>query len=300
MPGRSGSGAFRVLWLGDPRALNLGSWSAGDGLAYATSEEGPPDARWLWNQAGAGPAANLASAVDLARDDGTDRLGQLLSPAGVRYVVVITALAPEIQGQQSTESLPVPGDLLPALGRQLDLSTVLSGTGLTVYQNTDWLPSRVEFVSTRPRAGGPPGAPSTVATPVLPGPVASTSFQGPLAAGTVQSALAPANRWALTVDGRSIGRLQARGWVGRYPVPVAGAGVLGFAGGPWPGLALAYSVLVWLLAVVAVVGRRQIGQQLSRLRRRQAQSSSPPRSDDGETSDELTGVESHSDPGVRT
>jgi hypothetical protein len=255
----------------------------------------------LWNQAGPGPAANFASAVDLARDDGTDRLGQLLSHGGIRYVVVITALAPQIQGQQSTESLPVPGDLLPALGRQLDLTTVLSGTGLTVFQNTDWLPSRVEFVPTGPSAGRPVGASSTVATPVLPGPVASTSFQGSLAAGTVQSALAPASRWTLTVDGRSITTLRTRSWVGRYQVPAPGAGVLGFAGGPWPGLALTYSVLVWLLAVVAVVGRRQIGQQLSRLRRRRAPpASAPPRPDDRETSDDVAWAESHSEPGVRT
>ena len=65
MDGRQGGdGAFRVLWLGDPRSLNQGSWSAGDGLAYATSEDGSPDARWLWNAAGPGPAVALASAVE--------------------------------------------------------------------------------------------------------------------------------------------------------------------------------------------------------------------------------------------
>ncbi len=63
MHGRTGAGAFRVLWLGDPRALNLGSWAAGGGLAYATSEDGPADTRWLWNPPGAGPAANLAAAM---------------------------------------------------------------------------------------------------------------------------------------------------------------------------------------------------------------------------------------------
>ena len=49
MRAKAPSGAFRVLWIGDPRSLNQGGWNAGDGLAYATSEDGPPDARWLWN-----------------------------------------------------------------------------------------------------------------------------------------------------------------------------------------------------------------------------------------------------------
>src|SRR5664280_2206020 len=42
MQAKGAAGSFRVLWLGDPRSLNQGSWSAGDGLAYATSEHGSP------------------------------------------------------------------------------------------------------------------------------------------------------------------------------------------------------------------------------------------------------------------
>ena len=126
---QTASGAFRVLWLGDPRSLNQGSWSAGDGLAYATSEDGTPDARWLWNAADPGPAAGLASAVNLARANRTDQLGRLLAPSGVRYVVLLTSLAPEIAGEQSPTEYPVPSDLAPALSRQLDLNPVLSGTG---------------------------------------------------------------------------------------------------------------------------------------------------------------------------
>ena len=81
MHAKTSDGAFRVLWLGDPRSLDLGSWTAGDGLAYATSENGSADARWLWNGTSPGPAAELGTAVDEARSDRTDRLGSLLAPA---------------------------------------------------------------------------------------------------------------------------------------------------------------------------------------------------------------------------
>src|SRR5664280_1845683 len=63
MHGKVADGAFRVLWLGDSRSLALGSWKADDGLAYATSENGAPDARWLWNAASPGPAGSLGTAV---------------------------------------------------------------------------------------------------------------------------------------------------------------------------------------------------------------------------------------------
>ena len=110
---KSDTGAFRVLWLGDPRALDLGSWPMGGGLAYATSEDGPPDARWLWAPAAPGPAAQLATAVDVARRQGTDQVGQLLAPASVRYVVVLTALAPQIPGDQTPSRYPSPATCCP-------------------------------------------------------------------------------------------------------------------------------------------------------------------------------------------
>ena len=63
MADRVPAGAFQVLWLGDPRAVNQGSWSAGDGLAYATSVNGTPDAVDLWAPAGSGPTSTVAQAV---------------------------------------------------------------------------------------------------------------------------------------------------------------------------------------------------------------------------------------------
>ncbi len=192
MHAKSADGAFRVLWLGQTNAIYQGSWAAGDGLAYATSEDGGPDARWLWNAAGPGPASGLASAVDLARSGGTDQLGRLLAPAGVRYVALLTSLAPEITGEQTPTEYPVPADLAPALTRQLDLSPVLSGTGITVYVNNDWLPQRAEVpagttvpdtVQPDPRAGSPGSGVARGAVPVLPGPAASQSFTGAVGQG---------------------------------------------------------------------------------------------------------------------
>jgi hypothetical protein len=255
-----GKGSFRVLWLGDARAVNAGSWPSGNGLAYATSGDGAPDAVWLWNGASPGPAASLSDAVNAARSGRTDRLGALLAPAGVRYVAVLTALAPIVPGVQSPTPLPVPADLEPALAQQLDLRPVFSQTGITVYENASWVPIRAASAATSP--GHPVG--------VLPGAPTARTYAGPVPAGTVGVAMAPAGRWSLsTSTGTATAVSPAPAWAARFRVPVATNAVLRFDGGPWPALAVAYDLVVWLgVLVLLLAGRRMRGQWFDRARRR--------------------------------
>jgi GT2 family glycosyltransferase len=271
MHAKVAQGAFRVLWLGDPRALNLGSWSAGDGLAYATSENGFPNATWLWNAADPGPARSLANSVDLAREGKTNRLGQLLAPSGVRYVAVVTAIAPYIPDSQQTQRYPVPGDLDPALGQQLDLHPVVSQTGITVYENADWIPMRAELPTSSPNPAAlsktspasplnsAPGTPIVSGLrPVLPGPAASLSYRGPLVGGTVLAAVSPAGRWQLTApSGAVVSSTPSFGWAARYAVPGSGTGTLSFNTDIWSPLGVAFQVVVWLAVIAALVRRRE-------------------------------------------
>jgi GT2 family glycosyltransferase len=275
MHGETSAGAFRVLWLGDPRSLNQGSWAAGDGLAYATSEDGMPDATWLWNGTSPGPAAALGSAVSQARDGATDRLGALLAPAGVRYVVELTAPAPVIPQVQTPASYPVPADLPPALQRQLDLQSVFTEGGVTVYENTDWLPERSAVgPGSAPAAaaaalpvGTPASLPATTtrpgqpvipgAVPVLPGPPARRSYQGPVPGGVVLAAVSPAGRWTLVSSTGTVEPATSSfGWAAQYRVPAATSATLRFRGGPWAPLGLVVEVLLWLAAAAALVERR--------------------------------------------
>ena len=52
----------------------------------------------MFAPAGPGPADDVAKAVRLAIAGGTVHLGRLLAPAGVRYIVVVDALAPSLVG----------------------------------------------------------------------------------------------------------------------------------------------------------------------------------------------------------
>ena len=86
--------AYRVLWLGDLRALALGGWSVDPGLSYALSGETTPDTTAVWTPAGPGPADTAAIGLRLALQGNTVHLGRLLAPLGVRYVVVLEGIDP--------------------------------------------------------------------------------------------------------------------------------------------------------------------------------------------------------------
>src|SRR5207237_760903 len=71
--------SFRVLWLGDPDVLPAPGWRLGPGLAYATSDDGPPDASNLWPGSSNGPTGLIADAVAVARGGDPTRPGHVLA-----------------------------------------------------------------------------------------------------------------------------------------------------------------------------------------------------------------------------
>jgi hypothetical protein len=168
-------GAFRVLWIGAPRALPLGAWSLEPGVAYATSEDGTADAVDLWAPAGPGPTSTLADALDLATEGATDHLGQLLAPAGVRYVVAVESLAPSVGGLQQSVTFPLPTSIVAGLLDQSDLQVVPGGgTSFVVFVNRRYVPERAARAAAKtagtappprrsPRAPAPPPCPTSAA-----------------------------------------------------------------------------------------------------------------------------------------
>ena len=263
---RSAQGPFRVLWLADPRALPGGGWSAGAGLAYATSEGGLPSATDLWAPASPGPAARIATAVQLADSGRAVDLGRLLAPASIRYIVVLRSLAPQ-NGGQSSPVYPLPGTLIPALLAQSDLQEVPSGgQGYSVFQNTSFLAERAERA--RPLSGAAAGAPGRALVqpgvadvagwhPVLGSGTGATAYRGTLPPGTVFASYAPAGSWTLTVGGRAVTGSPAFGWAAQYPTAAGGRAVLAFSGAPLVTLAEVLELLLWIaVAAFFLLGRR--------------------------------------------
>ena len=260
----SAEAPFRLLWVGDPDVVPLAGWSLdlpaleseGAQLVYATSDGGPPDVSTLWTADPPAGTTRLADALAAAADGSTDRLGSLLAPMGVRYVVVPDRLAPGADDPQGAASPP----LVDLLQRQLDLAPVPLGDGLLLFRNAAWVAERAslpEGTSVPADQDGVAAVPELEgATPVLPGRgvgAVSGPVPGP---GELYVALQEDAGWELSVDGAEVPRRPALGWAMAYPVDAGGEAELAYRT-PVGARALALApVLLWVAAIAYLLRTR--------------------------------------------
>jgi hypothetical protein len=256
-------GSFRVLWLGDPEVLPLDGWHLGDGAAYATSRDGMPVATDLLPGAPSASTRRIVAALGEAQRGDTARLGRLLAPLAVRYLVLPRQLS---AGDRRGTQRPPPAALTGALQSQLDLRLLPSDPAAVVYENTAWGPGRAlrpiddPVLAAGVGAGGD-GADLRGGRPVLEG-VGPVQFAGELpSAGRVLVSEAPSSRWELTVGGEEAERETAYGVANAYTATEAANGVLRYRTPLWRYAALLVQVLLWLVAVRAIRAlRRRAGR----------------------------------------
>lgn len=250
----------RMLWLGDDRVLPVGGAPL-DGYTVAVTEARIPTLRELWPVPDADGGAQVAATLDLATNGGTNRLGRLLAPYGIRWVVVVEDSAPAPFGQEPTQ---VPARLSVALSEQLDLIRVDVRQGLTVYRNDSWLsvaavvqdPVVSEIAS--PRS-------SAVAAARISG-VGGTNFtgiersqlQGPVQSDAeVYLAMPLSERWTLEGVEQS-GQRPAFGWATAFPISSNGEAVLQHSTPTSHRVALLLQLGLWLVAALwTVFGSRR-------------------------------------------
>jgi hypothetical protein len=223
------------------------------------SSGGPPDIAALWPGTPSRPTYLIRDAVEIAGDGRTDRLGRLLAPMAIRYVVVPVRSAPA--ASNGTE-LPVPDALISSLGSQLDLRKVAIDDALYVYENTAWIPERATL-SPGAAAASAESDPAALAatdlgrsTPVLPS-SSATNARGPTPAGIMFLAQASSDRWRLQVDGASVARRPAFGWANAFTVPVAGQARLSYRTPLTRRLALVAQLTAWFVVVSVLVRLRR-------------------------------------------
>jgi hypothetical protein len=244
---------YRVLWLGDPRALPLGSWWLENGVGYATSDNGMPDVTNLWPARASGATPRLASDLHLARAGLTTNLGHLLSPLAVRYIVIPSRTGPTLSG---SAAVPVPQAILTALGLQVDLRTVQTDRSVTVYENSAWASERIVL---RPdavaasRSSSPQASQDALlggSTAVLPG-NGHDRFKGPVPGGDLFVSQTSNAHWKLTVDGQAAPSRQAFGWAMAFNVPGAGGTArLTYHTPITRTIAIGLETLLWIVASV--------------------------------------------------
>ena len=262
---QSPPGSFRVLWLGDPEVLPLAGWQLDDGLAYATSNGGTPDVRNLWSGSDDQATSNLRQMLDVALDGDTTRLGRLLAPMGVQYVVVPSQLAPD---PDAGEVAPPPPQLRAALASQLDLEEVPVIGGITIYRNDAWVAGRAVLPSSGARRARPEDA---VAEDLSKSPAALLADDGPTnatgavpRAGDLLVSQGASDKWKVSVAGRSVPRSTVYGWANQFDVGQAGKGSLTYETPITRRLLLLGQIALWLVALVAWrrtrgVRRREVG-----------------------------------------
>jgi hypothetical protein len=229
---------FRVLWLGDPDVLPLSGWRLNEDTAYATSDNGLPDVTELFPGRTDGGTDILAEALHTATRRETNRLGDLLGPMGIRYVVVPERLAPK---PFATEEFPLDPMVRDALSSQLDLVQINVNSAVTIYENAAWIPTRALLPSSD---AGDLGAdavePSEAlaaasrtdfgdATPALGDEQGPTTFAGPVDGdGELYLASGPTDGWNLEVEGEEAERRAVFGWANAFDLPQGGDAKLTF------------------------------------------------------------------------
>jgi hypothetical protein len=255
-------GGTRTLWLGDPRALPLASWSIEPGLAFATSTNGLPGGVTAFVPPSSGAAHVLADDVVLAINDDTVHLGRLLAAAGIMTVIVVSATAPTLGGTQSAIATPPPAALLPALRHQQDLAATPGIGGVAAFVND----AGHGITAVRPEPLAEDADPGTLSgargwTAALD----PTTLSGPVPKGTLLASLAPAGDFTATVDGASVARQGAYGWAASWSVP---SGTASISLDAWPLNALLASVVVamWVVVAMLVIGLDRVARLRRRLR----------------------------------
>ena len=260
-PLSSGGDSFRTLWIGAPDSLTGGTFALSDHLAMSLTEGIVPRLdTTLAPDPGRGET-EVRRAVVAARSGSTARLGRLLAPYSVRYVIVSEAATPVVTRGD------LPGavvDTVTALDSQIDLERRDGLPGLHVYENPQYLPIRAALAP-----GGTADAAlaeigdsdlhavaaneSLTGTPVLGVDNRPVSFVGPVAPSTISVSLAREGDWTLTVDGDAVPGDTVLGWAQRYRVTANGTGELSHSPSAGHLLALMASLVATVLLVAIAV-----------------------------------------------
>jgi hypothetical protein len=253
--------AFRVVWLGAPEVLPLGSWPLADATSYATTLDGTAEFQDLWPGPPERDDAPLRSALDLALDLDTTRLGRLLAPGGVRYVVVVDAAAPAPYGG---ESVPVPPAVIDALEQQLDLVRIELNPDITLYRNEAWAP-RVSALpaGTVPADDGATSWESQASRTLLSGSVEPVPAAGLVAAeGPVDERTeiligsSPSQGWDVELDGADVELDTAFEWTAVADTAAGGEATVAWTTPTGHRLALAAQLALVLAAALVLYATR--------------------------------------------
>lgn len=252
----------RTLWIGDPDVLPVAGWMIGDSgdLAFGVTQGSDPTVTQRYRLDGGSGVGHLRRAVRSALAGRTARLGQLLAPMGIRYVLLIDRPAPE---PFAAVAVPLPSGAVAALDEQLDLTRIPVAPGADMFEVAGVWPLRSDITDVElPKGAAPTALEQLALAPVQPKPVLGrgpgTSFSGRVNNGSVvaQSVTADGS-WSLVAAGRTARRSPLFGWAQQFHVVQGGSATLSYSTPAGARLLQAVQVAALLVLAVAAAGRRR-------------------------------------------
>ncbi|MFN5605402.1 MAG: hypothetical protein ACK49V_12720, partial [Actinomycetes bacterium] len=200
-------GGFRVLIIGDERLIPGASHEIGAGLGYSVVESGRLDADDLWTPAPDDVDRYLEPLIEAVASGATGRVGRLMAPLGVRYVVI-----PVVDRVISTtrDPLPVPDGLVESFGAQLDFRRKFSPASMIVFENQQVIPT-VSILTAAGSDAASSGGDEALAVVDMSGATPVSTLASPwstvsetVPAGTLHLGVPLDGNWSVAVDGRAI------------------------------------------------------------------------------------------------
>jgi len=217
-------GSYRVLWIGERDLLPAPGRQIDERLWVTTSLDGLPDVRANWLPPVTTADNEMLAVLDAGFEGQTARIGRLLAPFAVRYLIVPQALAPSFAGAEVIEIDP---SVINTLGSQLDLKRIATDPSVIVYENTEWRPVRAVTALNNPVLGVSDAATLAVTAtgewfPTLLRSDGPTQFTGEVTTGTIINAVGDADTWSLTVGDQRLDPSEFGGWAAAWNVPAGG------------------------------------------------------------------------------
>ncbi len=263
--GTSDEGGFRVLVVGDTRLVPGAAHRVVDGISFSVFDGGRPTAGDLWTPAPDDVDRLLAPLVSAVSQGSTDRVGRLLAPLGVRYVVI-----PIIDRVVSTSESPLdpPVGLIESFGDQLDFRRKFSPASMVVFENVQAIPVTATLTDAGARASEQGGddalavADMSGASPVLSASRAWIASSGAIGSGTFHLGVPYDSHWKLSVGGDGADFGASFGSVMAAATPRAGTAVLEYERPVSRVLWLLAQCVVWVLVVLGVTQPRRLRRRV--------------------------------------
>ncbi len=254
-------GDYRTLFIGDARVMPLTGWRFDDagtsGVSFALVDDGPLFINEHWAGPTSGAERNVSDVLSLISDNSTARVGRLLAPYSIRYIVI-----PLVNGIDSTtaDPLPTPAGLVEGLNAQLDLRRLYTPPNYIAFENVAWIPTQSTLSASAAEASKQAGSEILAKTditgsqPVMVGMNDHGPGLGPVAAGVFHVAMPFDNHWQLRVAGDAIAPRIAFGSTMAFDVPTAGQATLSYNTSFTRYAMVIMQIAVWL-AVLVVASR---------------------------------------------